>query len=134
MASEPEVTNPDWKVMSLESAMEAIIDYRGKSPQKTSFGIPLITAKIVKDGRILPPDEFIALSDYKEWMRRGLPKSGDVVITTEAPLGEVAQLDDRTVALAQRLIVLRGRTGVLDNTFLKFLLCSEPVQASLRAT
>jgi hypothetical protein len=34
---------------------------------------------------------------------------GDVVFTTEAPLGEVAQLDGHRVALAQRLLVLRGK-------------------------
>jgi len=72
--------------------MAALIDYRGKTPTKTSFGIPLITAKVVKGGRIETPDEFIAVDDYEPWMRRGIPKAGDVVMTTEAPLGEVAQL------------------------------------------
>jgi type I restriction enzyme S subunit len=113
--------------------MEAIIDYRGKSPRKTQFGIPLITAKVVKKGRIETPDEFIASEDYQEWMRRGIPKAGDVLITTEAPLGEVAQLDGRRVALAQRLIALRGKPGIVDNTFLKFLLQSAPIQDALRA-
>ena len=40
-------------------------------------------------------------------------------MTTEAPLGEIAQLDGQRVALAQRLITLRGKPQVLDNTFLK---------------
>ena len=66
-------------------------------------------------------------------MRRGLPKAGDVVITTEAPLGEVAQLGSEHVALAQRLIALRGKPEILDNTFLKFLMQSEAVQDQLRA-
>ena len=39
--------------------MEAIIDYRGKTPRKTHSGTPLITARIVKDGRIMTPTEFI---------------------------------------------------------------------------
>ena len=96
---------PDgWTSIPVEKAMEAIIDYRGKTPAKTTSGIPLVTAKIVKGGRILPPKEFIAIEDYDTWMRRGIPKRGDVVMTTEAPLGEVAQLDGRQVALAQRII------------------------------
>jgi type I restriction enzyme S subunit len=113
--------------------MDAIIDYRGKSPSKASFGIPLITAKIVKDGRILPADEFIPEEDYDAWMRRGFPHAGDIVMTTEAPLGEIAQIDARKVALAQRLIVLRGKAGVLDNTYLKFAMQSSFVQGQLRA-
>lgn len=115
----------------LEACMDAIIDYRGKTPTKTSSGIPLITAKIVKGGRILPVQEFIAANDYDSWMRRGFPQKGDVLITTEAPLGEVAQLDGRKVALAQRLIALRGKKGFLDNTFLKYLLQSNDVQHQL---
>lgn len=123
----------DWKTLPLEDCMAAIIDYRGKSPEKTTFGVPLVTAKIVKGGRIEKPEEFIAEADYDEWMRRGIPSPGDIVMTTEAPLGEVAQLDGRKVALAQRIITLRGKPDVLDNTFLKFLLQSSPVQEELRS-
>lgn len=117
--------------LPLEDCMDAIIDYRGKTPRKTSAGIPLITAKIVKSGRIEQPEEFIDPSEYDKWMRRGLPKVGDVVITTEAPLGEVAQLSDARIALAQRLILLRGKPGVLDNTYLKYLLMSAAMQDQL---
>lgn len=123
----------DWTTLPLEDCMAAIIDYRGKSPEKTAFGIPLVTAKIVKGGRIEKPEEFIAEADFDDWMRRGMPKSGDIVMTTEAPLGEVAQLDGRKVALAQRVITLRGKPDVLDNTFLKFLLQSNKVQEELRS-
>jgi type I restriction enzyme S subunit len=122
-----------WTTLPLEDCMAAIIDYRGKSPEKTTFGVPLITAKVVKGGRIEKPEEFIAEADFKDWMRRGMPKPGDIVMTTEAPLGEVAQLDGRKVALAQRVITLRGKPDVLDNTFLKFLLQSNPVQEELRS-
>jgi type I restriction enzyme, S subunit len=122
-----------WKSLPLEECVETIIDYRGKTPHKVPAGIPLITAKIIKDGRIDKPTEFIAPESYVEWMRRGLPQSGDVLLTMEAPLGEVAQLDDRKVALAQRLVALRGKPGLLDNTFLKFLLRSSQAQHQLKA-
>ena len=117
----------------LEEWMESIIDYRGKTPEKTTAGIPLITAKVIKGGRIETPSEFIAVDAYEEWMRRGIPEAGDVVITTEAPLGEVAQLPKGKVALAQRVITLRGKKGLVDNTFLKYLLLSRPFQEDLEA-
>jgi type I restriction enzyme S subunit len=125
----------DWKLMPLEKCMEAIIDYRGKTPKKSDFGVPLVTAKIVKDGRINFEDkrEFIPFENYDAWMRRGLPKPGDVVMTMEAPLGEIAQLDDRKVALAQRLITLRGKPDLLDNTYLKYLMMSRFVQDQIHA-
>ena len=123
----------EWKTLALADCMAAIIDYRGKTPEKTTFGVPLVTAKVIKGGRIERPDEFIADADFDTWMRRGMPEPGDIVMTTEAPLGEVAQLDGTKVALAQRVITLRGKPNLLDNTFLKFLLQSSEVQEELRS-
>ena len=127
------MSSKEWRLLPLEDCMEAIIDYRGKTPRKSSFGIPLITAKIVKGGRILEPTEFIPYEDYDERMQRGIPKAGDVVVTTEAPLGEVGQLDNRKLSVGQRLITLRGKIGLLDNTYLKYLMMSEFVQNQLLA-
>lgn len=121
----------EWQEVLIEDCMAAIIDYRGKTPRKTTSGIPLITAKIVKGGRIETPEEFIDPKEYDLWMSRGLPQAGDIVMTTEAPLGEVAQLADQKVALAQRLITLRGKPGVLDNTYLKYVMQSAFVQEQL---
>lgn len=98
----------EWREYLLEDVIEKFIDYRGKTPKKTVAGIPLVTAKVVKAGKILPPNEFIAPEDYDSWMTRGLPEIDDVVLTTEAPLGEVALIKDKNVALAQRIITLRG--------------------------
>lgn len=121
----------EWTELPLEEAMDAIIDYRGKTPKKTASGIPLITAKIVKNGRINPTQEYIAESDYDSWMKRGIPQKGDIVLTTEAPLGEVAQLNGEKIALAQRIITLRGKAGLLESDFLKYLLQSNEVQHQL---
>jgi len=121
------------RTISLENAMEAIIDYRGKSPHKAATGVPLITARVIKGGELLEPNEFIDEKDYESWMRRGFPEEGDVVFTTEAPLGEVAQLDERRVALAQRLVVLRGKPSVLNNAFLKHVLTAPEVKSQINA-
>ena len=115
------------------SDIATMIDYRGKTPQKSTSGIPLITAKIVKNGTILPANEFMTESQYASWMTRGYPCVGDVVMTTEAPLGEVAQLRDARVALAQRIITIRGKKDVLDNGYLKYFLQSAEGQGRLRA-
>ena len=124
--------NIKWNERKL-SDIATMIDYRGKTPQKSISGIPLITAKIVKNGTILPANEFIAENQYASWMTRGYPCVGDVVMTTEAPLGEVAQLRDAHVALAQRIITIRGKKDVLDNGYLKYFLQSAEGQGCLRA-
>ena len=97
------------------------IDYRGKTPEKTTSGIPLITAKIIKNGFIQPPEEFIATDAYDKWMRRGIPKRGSVIMTTEAPLGEVARIDtDDKLAFAQRIIILEPDETKLDSQYLYY--------------
>ncbi|OYQ85899.1 restriction endonuclease subunit S [Wohlfahrtiimonas chitiniclastica] len=121
----------EWNLKPLDEVVEHFIDYRGKTPNKTDSGIPLITAKIVKNGGLLAPFEFIAEDDYLEWMTRGFPEINDVVLTTEAPLGEVALIKDRHVALAQRIITLRGYPDKLHNVFLKYWLQSEYGQYEL---
>jgi type I restriction enzyme S subunit len=95
--------------------------------------VPLVTAKVIKGGRIERPTEFIATEAYESWMRRGIPRAGDVVLTTEAPLGEVAQLGHERVALAQRVVTLRGKAGLLDNAYLRYLLQTDEMQSQLAA-
>lgn len=123
----------EWPELTLEECLDALIDYRGKTPTKTESGIPLVTAKVIKGGRIETPTEFIAPEEYDSWMRRGIPATGDVVLTTEAPLGEVAQLGSEKVALAQRVITLRGKKDFLDNTYLLYLFMTEEMQDQLKA-
>ena len=122
----------EWNQDRLIDILETLIDYRGKTPRKISFGIPLITAKIVKNGRIETPSEFLPIEDYESWMVRGFPKIGDVLLTTEAPLGEVAQVNDEKIALAQRIVCLRGKKDILDNTFLKYYFLSPKGKAKLK--
>ena len=121
----------EWKEYKLKEVV-SFIDYRGKTPNKKTFGVPLITAKIVKNGVIQEPTEFISFEDYKGWMTRGFPEVGDVVMTTEAPLGEVAQIKDASFALAQRIITMRGKEGLLHSGYLKYFLQSNIGQARLK--
>lgn len=110
-----------------------IVDYRGKTPRKVDRGIFLITAKNIRKGFIdyEKSREFISEEDYDDIMRRGKPEIGDVLITTEAPCGNVAQVDRKNVALAQRVIKYRPKTDALDATFLRFILLGEEFQNKL---
>ncbi len=121
------------ETLSIEDAIERLIDYRGKTPPKVASGVRLVTAKVIKEGRILDdPAEYIAPEFYDEWMRRGLPRADDVLLTTEAPLGEVAILGATKVALAQRVILLRAKGDRVLPRFLYYALQSDFAQAELR--
>lgn len=61
-------------------------------------------------------------------MRSGKPEIGDVLITTEAPCGNIAQVNRADIALAQRIIKYRGQSNIVDNTYLKYYLLSPEFQ------
>ena len=111
------------------------IDYRGKTPEKTENGLRLITAKNVKMGYLQEnPMEFVSPESYDSWMTRGIPRLGDVLFTTEAPLANIAQLDtDEKVVFAQRIIIMQTDATKLNSSFLKYLLLSQPVQQRIHA-
>ena len=111
------------------------IDYRGKTPEKVSAGVRLVTAKNVRPGKInSEPGEFISEGEYSKWMTRGLPRQGDILFTTEAPMGNAAVVDtDERFALAQRIIDLRVY-GKTVPAFAALILNAEPFQRILDAT
>ena len=102
------------------------IDYRGKTPPKAEDGIRLITAKNVRMGSInLEPMEFIESEAYDTWMTRGFPQKGDVLFTTEAPLGNVAILDSsEKLVVGQRLITMQPDQSKILSEYLAFFLRS----------
>jgi type I restriction enzyme M protein len=126
--------HPDWPMAALGEVCR-FIDYRGKTPEKTASGLPLITAKNVREGYINPePREFIAEVDYDAWMTRGIPQVGDVLFTMEAPLGNVAEITMTSrFALAQRLVALCPNRDILVGAFLKDLLLTRTLQDKILA-
>lgn len=120
----------EWKTL-LEAC--DYVDYRGKTPKKNQSGIFLVTAKNIRMGYIdyHASQEFISEEDYAIVMRRGLPKKGDVLITTEAPCGFVAQVNRENIALAQRVIKYRSKNTQLSNSFLKHYLLGSQFQDKL---
>ncbi|WP_286807306.1 MULTISPECIES: restriction endonuclease subunit S [unclassified Marinimicrobium] len=132
--------SPDEKYLSLPDTWEWIklgniakfIDYRGKTPIKTSHGKRLITAKNIRQGYIdLEPEEFISEEDYTEWMTRGFPRKGDLLFTPEAPLGNAAIVDlNEEFALAQRAICFQWH--ILDiSRFMLIQIMASPFQEKL---
>lgn len=122
-----------WQLGGLTKYIGPVVDYRGKTPEKVGDGVLLVTAKNIRDGLLdyEASAEFVRLEDYDEIMRRGKPEVGDVLFTTEAPLGQVANVDRTGIALAQRVVKFRGREGILNNYFLKYWLMGDAVQSTL---
>ena len=123
-----------WEIRQLNHVVKKFVDYRGKTPEKVPFGVPLVTARNIKKQRIdfSESQEFISEELYPQWMIRGFPESGDVVVTTEAPLGECAQVKEVNIALAQRIILLKAMQDKIMNEYLKYHFVSDFGQGELR--
>ena len=123
----------DWNAVPLTKYLKSIIDYRGRTPEKTEDGRFLVTAKNIRDGQIdyEISQEFTSEDEYQRIMTRGIPQIGDVLFTTEAPLGEVANVDDVSIALAQRIIKFRPKSDCLNPYFLKYWILSYSLQSEL---
>jgi type I restriction enzyme S subunit len=110
----------EWSCEAISSCLEKVIDYRGKAPPKSEFGVPLITARNVRFGWLdMTIDEYIEADEYEGWMTKGIPKAEDILFTTEAPLGNVALFPNAgKFALGQRIITLRANQSKCRSGFL----------------
>ena len=111
------------------------IDYRGISPNKQASGVRLVTARNIKRGWFEEnPKEFIPAEEYVAWMRRGMPRTGDILFTTEGhTLGSAAKLPYfEKVALAQRLIALQPNENLASDYLLHIVLSREFQQEIVR--
>ena len=118
-----------------ENALENLchfIDYRGKTPEKSDSGLPFITAKNIRMHYMsFDTQEFISKENYDKVMTRGIPKVGDVVFTTEAPLGNVCRIPqfDTGFYIGQRIITMQ--TKLLNPVYLEYALSSDDFKRNL---
>jgi type I restriction enzyme S subunit len=110
-----------------------IIDYRGRTPPYSEEGIPHLRSSNIRDGQVIWRDlRYVTEETYQRYMTRGLPEKGDLLFTTEAPLGEVAFAPEKRFSLAQRMMILRPEKGFLSPGFLKYQIMSAGFQQSIR--
>lgn len=123
-----------WEVKPMLREIETIVDYRGKTPEKVAEGTLLVTARNIKDGRIdySISREYVKPEEYDEIMHRGKLNIGDVLFTTEAPLGAVANVDRTDFALAQRIIKFTTKNS-LTPYYLKYWMLSPIFQQHLKS-
>lgn len=119
-----------WEKAKLENVCN-FIDYRGKTPAKSNIGLPFITAKNVKKNIFsFEPREYITEETYDTIMVRGYPETGNIIFTTEAPLGNVCRIPyiEGKFAVGQRIIVMQPHSRVLSSEYLDYALKSSSFQ------
>lgn len=114
---DPISNNRDWPAEILDDCCERFIDYRGRTPEYSSEGIPHVTAACIKEHEIeWAAAKRVTEATYADYMTRGLPSQGDVLLTTEAPLGETTVIKtDKRFSMAQRLLLIRPGPNLLPD-------------------
>jgi type I restriction enzyme S subunit len=75
---------------------------------------------------------YVTEETFEKWTRRLMPKKGDVILSREAPIGEVGQIrNDDTIFLGQRLFHYRPNPDLLDADYLTYVLQSRQIQGRL---
>lgn len=125
----------DWIRRPLLSNIDKILDYRGRTPKKLGLswsdtGFLALSALNVKNGYI----DFNADANYgnqelyDRWMGDNHLHKGQVVFTTEAPMGNVAQIpNDDLYILSQRTIAFEVKHDLIREDFLATLLRSPKI-------
>lgn len=77
---------------------------------------------------------YVSEATFEQWTRRSKPQYGDVILTREAPVGEVGRCtfdDSNQIFLGQRLFQYRANPELLDWNYLAYVLQSPLVQNKL---
>lgn len=124
----------DWRLTTCESVCEKVIDCKNRTPPETPDGYPVIRTPNVRDGEFVDTD--LAFTDersYADWTMRGKPKVGDIVITREAPVGEVCMIPERHphACLGQRMMLYRPNQDLIAPRYFLYALQSQPIKNRL---
>lgn len=125
----------EWVVFPLFDVVKRIIDFRGRTPKKLGMdwsksGHLALSANNVKQGFIdFSRDPHYGDDElYSKWMSGRELHEGQVLFTTEAPLGNVALVpDSRKYILSQRVIAFVLELGLVNESFFAVLLTSPGV-------
>jgi type I restriction enzyme, S subunit len=125
-----------WQTRPIKEVCLYAVDCPNRTAPVVDFETPykMLRTTNVRGGFVDTKDlRFVTEETYIKWTRRLKPAIGDVILTREAPLGDVGRLtSDEPVFLGQRLFHYRANPTVLDAKFLAYVLQSKQVQGWIK--
>jgi type I restriction enzyme S subunit len=115
---------PGWSWATLIQASLLVVDCHNKTAPYVQSGIRLLRTTNIRDGLLnLTEPKFVDDATYERWSARCKPEPGDVLITREAPMGEVCIIPEgMKVCLGQRMMLIRLVPGTMDQKYLLYSL------------
>ena len=115
---------------TLVSLCLLVVDCPHATPKWTNAGVVVLRNQNIKGGRLdLSNPSYTDEAHYLGRVRRAAPQAGDIVITREAPMGDVCLIPPRLkCCLGQRQVLLRPNPSKVDSRFLLYALQSPYLQ------
>ena len=115
---------------TIRELCSVVADCPHSTPKWTANGKIVIRNNNIKHGRIdLSSPSYTDEEHFAQRIKRAKPQSGDIIITREAPIGDVGMIPENTeCCLGQRMVLLRADQSVCDNFYLLYSLQSLYVQ------
>ena len=113
-----------WSWATLQQCAILVVDCKNKTAPYSPTGIRLVRTTNVKDGKLNASDQkYVNQETYEVWSARCKPETGDILITREAPMGEVCLIPPgETICLGQRIMLVRLVAGFIDRNFMLYSL------------
>ncbi|HGL6262478.1 TPA: restriction endonuclease subunit S [Enterobacter roggenkampii] len=130
----PDVILPvGWKWTTFLQSMEKVVDCHNKTAPYTEKGIYLIRTPDIRNGIIsLKNTKYVNEDTYNFWSKRCPPRSGDIIFTREAPMGEAGIVPENTrLCMGQRMMLLRPMQSYLSNKYVLLNILSISFQARM---
>jgi len=124
----------EWTLTICSKICEKIIDCKNRTPPETADGFPVIRTPNVRGGEFIDKElNYTNEKSYLIWTMRGKPQVGDIVITREAPVGEVCMIPPRhdSACLGQRMMLYRPNPELINAKYFLYALQSNQVQKRL---
>ena len=117
-------------LVKLRNISKAIVDCEHKTAPTEALGIPSIRTTDIKNGYIdLQNANKISKETYREWTKRMEPCPGDLILSREAPVGEVGIVPKGTkVCLGQRTVLIRPDCEKVVPRYLLYLLLTREMK------
>ena len=131
------VSNPmGWGKVEIAEVCSQIVDCVNRTAPIVSEVTPykMIRTTNVRNGMIDTSNtRRVTREVYERWTRRSIPQIGDVILTREAPLGEVGMVrDNDTIFLGQRIMQFRPEPNKIDSLFLLYMFMTKGMQEYLK--
>ena len=118
------------EVKTIKELCMVVADCPHSTPKWTSSGKIVIRSNNIKNGKInFSSPSYTDEKNFEIRTKRAMPRGGDLIITREAPMGEVGMVpENMECCLGQRMVLLRVNPEVCDNYYLLYCIQSKYVQ------